>query len=94
MELRRDVSELEFGEVQYFGLKPIKTRPMSGDAQRVVLGRKTFTLPFYVLQSGLRIELTLERLTGEKSNKSLVTCVCGRDWRKLSNSSKWLKPSP
>ena len=72
MELRRDVSELEFGEVQYFGLKPIKTRPMSGDAQRVVLGRKTFTLPFYVLQSGLRIELTLERLTEEKSNKSLI----------------------
>ena len=42
VELRRDVSELQFGGVQYFGLKPIKTRPMSRDAQRVVLGRKTF----------------------------------------------------
>ena len=36
------MSELEFGGVQYFGMKLIKTRPMSGDAQRVVLGRKTF----------------------------------------------------
>ena len=33
---------------------------------------RPFTLPFYVLRAGLRIELTLERLTEEKSNKSLI----------------------
>ena len=38
--------------------------------------------------------LKCDRLTGEKSNKSLVTCIHGRDPGKQSNSPKWRKSSP
>ena len=34
----------------------------------------------------LRIKLTWERLIGENQNKNLITCVCGREPGKLSNS--------
>jgi len=73
LELRRDISELEFGVWRgvVFWVETDKNQTYVRRCPKSGAGRP-FTLPFYVLRAGLRIELTLERLTEEKSNKSLI----------------------
>ena len=57
-------------------------------------GERNFPLPFQVLLAGLRIKVDMRQIKSRKSNKSLITCIHGRDPGKLSNTPKWLKSSP
>ena len=55
-------------------------------------GRKKFSFTVQDLQGGLKIILTWDKMIGE--NQTNLTCKCGRNPGKLSNSLKWPKPPP